>query len=74
MATGTASPLARLIVACGALLALRHYGGCEAKVIRGTVSSRRAWEESGQFVAKFCFHGKAECVLFSTHLTRVAQR
>ena len=27
------------------------------KVYRGTVSSQRAWEENGQFVTKFCFHG-----------------
>ena len=31
---------------------------CEAKVIQGAVSSLQAWEEKGQFVAKFCFHGE----------------
>ena len=30
----------------------------EAKVLRGTVSSVQAWKERGQFVSKFCFHGK----------------
>ena len=30
----------------------------KAKVLRGTVSSVQAWEDRGQFVSKFCFHGK----------------
>ena len=40
------------------------FAGGENKVFRGTVSSRRAWEENGQFVTKFCFHGTSRgCVL-----------
>lgn len=34
------------------------YSTGSSKVYRGTVSSQRAWEEKGQFVTKFCFHGE----------------
>ncbi len=50
--------IVRFVFTCCVLLAIGLRAGCEAKVIRGTVSSRRAWEEKGQFVSKFCFHGE----------------
>ena len=31
---------------------------CESKIVRGTVSSKQAWQDNGQFVTKFCFHGE----------------
>lgn len=38
----------------------------ESKVIKGTVSSKEAWEQKGQFVTKFCFHGKRlQCMTVS---------
>ena len=40
--------------------ALALLSPADAKVIRGTVSSREAWEENGKFVTKFCFHGKSK--------------
>ena len=40
------------------LLLLFSLSACESKVIRGTVSSKEAWEQKGQFVTKFCFRGK----------------
>lgn len=43
----------------GLCAALAHPTPTDAKVVRGTVSSRKAWDESGQFVTKFCFHGEA---------------
>lgn len=49
------------------------FAGGENKVFRGTVSSRRAWEENGQFVTKFCFHGTSRgCVLNEAQGTLVA--
>lgn len=43
--------------------------GCEAKVFRGLVSSRRAWEENGQFVTKFCFHDRKALFKFTVNAT-----
>ena len=45
------------LLGCSLFLAL----SCgESKVIRGVASSQTAWEEKGQFIAKFCFHGELQ--------------
>lgn len=34
------------------------FPGSEGKVIKGVTSSYAAWYSQGQFITKFCFHGK----------------
>lgn len=37
-------------------------GSGEGKVIAGVASSLEAWRQKGQFITKFCFHGKLQSV------------
>ncbi|XP_064394157.1 integral membrane protein GPR180-like [Halichondria panicea] len=59
----------QLALSCTNLLLLVHLPFCLCKVIQGTVSSLEAWEQSGQFVTKFCFHDKKALFRYSTNAT-----